>query len=110
MAITEFRDHYVNNKDSHNQEIHQKIVEALAMEGFAAWIVHNAIKRNNDKTRKGLPFIGLECLSLADAGSAQQAIKPSNQLSSTGASAGKVGTGHAENATRKVMFDPVRNI
>ena len=111
MAITELRDHYSNNRDSHDQEIHQKVVQALAVDGFAAWIIHNAIKRKNDKTRKGLPFIGLECLSLADARSAQQAMQPSNQSSSNEASSGKTGTGHApDNTTRRVMFDPVRNI
>lgn len=111
VAITELRNHYINNKDSDDQEIHQKMVEALAVEGFAAWIIHNAIKRNNDKTRKGLPFIGLECLSVADARSAQQASQPSTQLTSTEASAGQTGTGHAEDTpTNRVMFDPVRNV
>ena len=111
MAITELKDHYINNKDSDDQEIHQKMVEALAVEGFSAWIIHNAIKRNNDKTRKGLPFIGLECLSLTDERSAQQATQPSSQLNSTEASAGKTGIGHAEaTSTTRVMFDPVRNV
>lgn len=86
------------------------MVEALAVEGFAAWIIHNAIKRNNDKARKGLPFTGLEYLSLADARSAQQARQPSNQLSSSESSAGKTVTGHADNTTRRVIFDPVRNV
>ena len=111
MAITELWCNYINDKDSDDQEIHKKMVEALAVEGFAAWIIHNAIKRNNDKTRKGLPFIGLECLSLADARSAQQAMQPSTQLNSTEASAENTGTGHAEDtSTSRVMFDPVRNV
>lgn len=111
VAIEELKDHYINNKNLDDQEIHQKMVEALAVEGFTAWIIHNAIKRNNDKTRKGLPFIGLGFLSLADAPSAQQAMRSSTQLNSTEASAGNTGSGHADDAsTNRVMFDPVRDV
>ena len=111
MAIRELQSYYINNKDSAPQEVHQKMVEALAVDGFAAWIIHNAIKRNNDKIRKGLHFIGLVCLSLADARSAQQAMQRSTSLHSTEASTGKTSTGHAEeNTTSRVIFDPVRDV
>lgn len=52
LAINELRTYYANT-DSENKEIHQKTLDALAVDGFAAWVVHNAIKRNNNKNRKG---------------------------------------------------------
>ena len=44
------------------------MLEALAVEGFAAWSVHYAIKRNNYKDRKGLSSTDISVyeLSLAD--------------------------------------------
>lgn len=52
-AIKELRNYYANKKESEDEEIHQKMSDALAVDGFAAWLVHNAIKRNNNKSRKG---------------------------------------------------------
>ena len=52
-AIKELRNFYVNNKESEDEEIYRKMLDALAVDGFAAWVVHNAIKRNNNRTRKG---------------------------------------------------------
>lgn len=54
LAITEFKNYYVKNKASEDEETRQKVLEALAVSGFAAWVVHTAIKRNNDKHRRGL--------------------------------------------------------
>ena len=52
-AIKELRNFYVNNKESEDEEIHRKMLDALAVDGFAAWVVHTAIKRNNNRIRKG---------------------------------------------------------
>ena len=52
LAINELRKYYANT-DSEDKGIHQMMVDALAVDGFAAWLVHNAIKRNNNKNRKG---------------------------------------------------------
>ena len=52
LAINELRKYYANT-NSEDKEIHQMMVDALAVDGFAAWLVHNAIKRNNNKNRKG---------------------------------------------------------
>ncbi|KAL9075975.1 MAG: hypothetical protein Q9161_001369 [Pseudevernia consocians] len=89
-AITELKNYYVNNKESEDDETRQKILEALTVDGFAAWIIHNAIKRNNDKHRR-----------------AQQATQPSTPPNSSGAGSTR---GVESNASGTAMFDPVRNI
>ena len=47
-AIDELKDYYNLNRDGN-----QKLVAILQVKGAAAWIIHNAIKRNYDKHRKG---------------------------------------------------------
>ena len=79
---------------------------------FAAWIIHNVIKRNNDKHWKDFSPIDLECLSLSDALSAQQATQSSTLSNTTGESAERtIKRGGSEaNANSKVIFDPIRNL
>ena len=65
-AINELRDYYTTNPDaqeSTDPEIRQKVLDAFAVDGFAAWTVHNAIKRNNNRNRKGLRLEGLARVS-----------------------------------------------
>lgn len=109
-AIKELKTYYVNNdKEAEDQEIRQKMIEALAVDGFAAWIIHNAIKRNNNKYRKGLLPVGLKCLQLANALLAQQAMQASTPPNPTETSAEETKTGNSE-GTSRAIFDPVRNI
>lgn len=58
-AIKELKNYYLNEASEEDQDIRQDMLEALAVEGFAAWIVHYAIKRNNYKNRKGLSSTGI---------------------------------------------------
>ena len=46
-AITELKTFYAQGNQPEDQETRQKIQEALVEDGFAAWIIPNAIKRNN---------------------------------------------------------------
>ncbi len=63
-AIKELKNYYLNEASEEDQDM----LEALAVEGFAAWSVHYAIKRNNYKDRKGLSSTDISVyeLSLAD--------------------------------------------
>lgn len=94
-AIRELQNFYLNEESERDHDSRQKMVEALAVDGFAAWIIHSAIKRNNYKNRKA----------------AQQAIQPSTNPSNPAeASASSKKTTSQEVAPGKVIFDPVRNV
>ncbi len=47
--ITKLKEHYAEPKDGEDEKARLKIVDALEVEGAAAWIVHTAIKANYDK-------------------------------------------------------------
>ncbi|KAL9125412.1 MAG: hypothetical protein Q9175_008081 [Cornicularia normoerica] len=87
-AIKELKNYYLNEDSEEDQDIYQKMIAALAVEGFAAWIIHSAIKRNNYKNRKA----------------AQNPPNPADASASS-----KKGT-TPEAAPGKVIFDPVRNV
>ena len=58
----------------------QGMMDALAVDGLAAWIVHGAIKLNGYRDRKGQSSFEPECPSPADLeyhSTAQQATRPS---------------------------------
>ena len=48
-AIAELKDHYKLNKDQHGSLTSCKLADALQVEGSAAWLVHNALKRQKHK-------------------------------------------------------------
>ncbi|KAL9125620.1 MAG: hypothetical protein Q9217_005196 [Psora testacea] len=52
-AIMQLKEHYSTNQDPQYEATYRKISEALEIEGFVAWLVHNALKRNYDKHKKG---------------------------------------------------------
>ena len=53
-AIAELKDHFTANKGGHGEITSRKITDALRVSGAAAWLIHNAVKRNNDKYRHSL--------------------------------------------------------
>jgi len=53
-AADEFRDHYRDNEDPLNDaKIASKIAEVIQVPGAVAWFIHNAVRRNYDRQRKG---------------------------------------------------------
>lgn len=112
LAIKELKNYCANEESEKDQESRQSMIEALEVHGFAAWIIHGAIKRNNNKNRKGLPFIDLVYRHLIYHPAAQQAMQPSTLTSSANTSAGECS--RAANAVEvppaRGVFDPVRNV
>ena len=53
VVIDELKGYWAEPKVQEDESARIKIVDALKVEGAAAWIVHNAVKRNYDKYRKG---------------------------------------------------------
>ncbi|KAG8532490.1 uncharacterized protein KY384_002367 [Bacidia gigantensis] len=51
-AIRQLREYFDQNQDPEDDETRQRIRDALHLEGFAAWLVRTALKRNFDKARK----------------------------------------------------------
>ncbi len=118
-AIKELKNYYLNEASEEDQDIRQDMIEALAVEGFAAWIIHSAIKRNNYKNRKGLSSTDIRIyeLPLADLEyrlAAQQAMQPSNPpprkpVEASAGESSKKGTTE-EVTPGKAIFDPVRSV
>ncbi len=52
-TIEELKAYFAEPKKGEEELARSKIVNALQVKGAAAWIVHNAVKRNKDKHRKG---------------------------------------------------------
>lgn len=53
LGIWELKEFYEQDKAAEGSS-RQKIVEALRVSGAAAWLIHNAIKRNHEKFKKGI--------------------------------------------------------
>ncbi len=53
-AINGLKKYFAEPRDGGDEMARLKIVDALQVKGAAAWIVHNAVKRNYDKHRKGI--------------------------------------------------------
>ncbi len=66
-AIRELRSYYAKKEEPRNQDTRQKIPEALAVEGFAAWIIHTAIKRTNYRHQRKRFVVILPKMLLANA-------------------------------------------
>ena len=59
-VIAELKDHFKSNKGGHGEITIRKIMDALCVSGAAAWLIHNALKRNNDKYKRSLKKNGTE--------------------------------------------------
>jgi len=53
-TIEELKAYFAEPKKGEDELARSKIVNALQVKGAAAWIVHNAVKRNKGKHRKGI--------------------------------------------------------
>ncbi len=53
-TIDELKKYFAEPRAGGDEKARLKIVDALQVKGAAAWIVHNAAKRNYDKHRKGI--------------------------------------------------------
>lgn len=53
-TIDELKEYFAEPRAGGDEKARLKIVDALQVKGAAAWIVHNAAKRNYDKHRKGI--------------------------------------------------------
>lgn len=62
-TIEELKEHFATPKDGGDEKARLKITHALEVKGAAAWIVHNAAKRNYDAHRKGTGFVGCRIVS-----------------------------------------------
>lgn len=51
-GILELREYYEQNQVAEGP-MRQKILEALQVGGTTAWLIHNAIKRNHERLKKG---------------------------------------------------------
>lgn len=51
-GILELREYYEQNQVAEGP-MRQKIVEAFQVGGATAWLIHNAIKRNHERLKKG---------------------------------------------------------
>lgn len=52
-GILALKDHHAQNKGALDLNTHDKIMQVLQVGGMPAWVVHNAIKRNYEKQKKG---------------------------------------------------------
>ena len=64
-AIAQLRTFY-SSQPSDNDISWRKIQEALEVDGAAAWIVHNAVKRNFEKQKRGFDAVLLITLPSAE--------------------------------------------
>jgi len=53
-GILALKDHYVQAKGIEGPMEREKIVAALRVSGAGAWIIHNALKRDFEKYKKGI--------------------------------------------------------
>ena len=53
-GILALKDYYAQAKGIEGLMEREKIVAALHMNGASAWIIHNALKRNFEKYKKGI--------------------------------------------------------
>ncbi|KAL2048939.1 hypothetical protein ABVK25_010792 [Lepraria finkii] len=98
-AIAELKDHFALNRDQYGSLTSRKMAEAVQVRGSAAWLVHNALKRNNDKHKNSLKRAAQQ------SPAAQSNVSRSGNTVETGPSA----TGDS-NAVHDKMWDPIRNI
>jgi len=76
----------------------KKIREALNVQGTAAWVIHNALKRNFDKYRKGLEAQQARVASEAVDGCIVKAPGSTKEVEA------------GSSTSRKEMWDPVREV
>ena len=53
-TIQALKEYFAEPRNDIDETVRVSIVAALQTKGAAAWVVHNAIKRNYDKYRKGI--------------------------------------------------------
>ncbi|KAL6714249.1 hypothetical protein ACLMJK_007672 [Lecanora helva] len=93
-GILALRDLHENNKDDLDSNTHAKIMQALQVGGASAWIVHNAIKRNHEKHKKGSQLPKADSQVNADR---MQLVKPGPSVAT-------------KKEPQKPMWDPARDI
>ncbi len=109
-AINEFKEYYRLNGDVVGSPLlHRKIMDALEIRGAAAWFVHYAVKRNYDKWNRGKG--SFQSIASPEILIVQDTKNSTVEERVNAYTANKVGTStKADTRTRRVMWDPVRDL